>query len=200
MNKQEFLTQLRKELSGLPQNEIEERIAFYGEMIDDRVDEGLSEENAVAEIGSVSDIAAQIISEIPLSKIAKEKIKLKRRLKAWEVVLLAVGSPIWLSLLAAAFAVVFSVYVSLWAVVVSLWACFASCAACVPGGAAGGVVMLFSGNTPAGLAMLAAGVVCAGLSVFAFYGCKAATKGMVLLTKKMALWMKKCFVKKEDGV
>ena len=105
-----------------------------------------------------------------------------------------------LALLAAAFAVVSSVYVSLWAVVVSLWACFASCAACVLGGAAGGVVMLFSGNTPAGLAMLAAGVVCAGLSVFAFYGCKAATKGMVLLTKKMALWMKKCFVKKEDGV
>jgi len=200
MHKQEFLTQLRKELSGLPQNEIEERIAFYGEMIDDRVDEGLSEENAVAEIGSVSDIAAQIISEIPLSKIAKEKIKLKRRLKAWEVVLLAVGSPIWFSLLAAAFAVVFSVYVSLWAVVVSLWACFASCVACAFGGAAGGVVVLCGGNTPAGITMLAAGLVCAGVSIFVLFGCKAATKGMVLLTKKMALWMKKCFVKKEDGV
>ncbi len=33
MNKQEFLTDLRKALSGLPQDDIEERIAFYGEMI-----------------------------------------------------------------------------------------------------------------------------------------------------------------------
>ena len=33
MNKQEFLTELRKGLSGLPQNDIEERLAFYGEML-----------------------------------------------------------------------------------------------------------------------------------------------------------------------
>ena len=200
MNKQEFLTQLRKELSGLPQNEIEERIVFYGEMIDDRVDEGLSEQEAVAAVGPVSEIIAQVIEEIPFARIAAERIKPKRRLKAWEIVLLAVGSPIWFSLLAAAFAVVFSVYVSLWAVVVSLWAWFASCVACAFGGAAGGGVVLCGGNTPAGITMLAAGLVCAGVSIFVLFGCKAATKGMVLLTKKMALWMKKCFVKKEDGV
>ena len=44
MRKQEFLAQLRKALSGLPQDEIEERLTFYGEMIDDRMEEGLSEE------------------------------------------------------------------------------------------------------------------------------------------------------------
>ncbi len=43
MNKQAFLTQLRKGLSGLPQEDIEERLAFYSEMIDDRIEEGLSE-------------------------------------------------------------------------------------------------------------------------------------------------------------
>ena len=48
MNKQEFLSQLRKGLAGLPQNDIEERLAFYGEMIDDRIEEGLSEEEAVS--------------------------------------------------------------------------------------------------------------------------------------------------------
>ena len=39
MNKQEFLAELRKRLSGLPQADIEERIVFYSEMIDDRTEE-----------------------------------------------------------------------------------------------------------------------------------------------------------------
>lgn len=40
MSKEEFLTRLRSALAGLPQNEVNERIAFYGEMIDDRMEEG----------------------------------------------------------------------------------------------------------------------------------------------------------------
>ena len=42
MSKQAFLARLRKELSGLPKDDIEERLAFYEEMIDDRTEEGLS--------------------------------------------------------------------------------------------------------------------------------------------------------------
>ena len=97
MNKQEFLEQLRKGLSGLPQNDIEEGLTFYSEMIDDRMDEGLSEEEAVSAIGSVDEIVKQVVADIPLAKIAKESIKPKRRLSAGEIVLLALGSPIWFS-------------------------------------------------------------------------------------------------------
>ena len=39
MTKQEFLAELRRGLSGLPQNDIEERLNFYSEMIDDRMEE-----------------------------------------------------------------------------------------------------------------------------------------------------------------
>ena len=45
MNKQEFLTRLRLGLAGLPQEEIAERVSFYHEMIDDRVEDGLTEED-----------------------------------------------------------------------------------------------------------------------------------------------------------
>ena len=48
MNKQEFLDELRKGLCGLPSEDIEERINFYSEMIDDRMEEGLTEEESVA--------------------------------------------------------------------------------------------------------------------------------------------------------
>lgn len=56
MNKQEFLMRLREGLSGLPENDIEERLIFYSEMIDDRKEEGLSEEEAVREIGNIDEI------------------------------------------------------------------------------------------------------------------------------------------------
>lgn len=197
MSKQEFLVRLRKGLSGLPQDDIEERLMFYSEMIEDQMEEGLSEEEAVSAVGSVDEIAAQVVADIPLAKIAKERIKPKRRLSAGEIVLLALGSPIWLSLGIAAFAVTLSLYISLWAVIISLWAVFASLAVCFIGGVLACIVFTVGGNGASGIAMLAAGIVCAGLSIFMFYGCKAATTGTLLLTKKMTIYIKNCFIKKE---
>ena len=199
MSKQEFLVQLRKGLSGLPQDDIEERLTFYSEMIEDRKEDGLSEEEAVSVIGTVDEIVAQVLAEIPLVKIAKERIKSKRRLSAGEIVILALGSPIWLSLGIAAIAVIFLLYISLWAAIISLWAVFASFAACSIGGVLACVIFAVGGNGASGLAMFAAGIACAGLSIFMFYGCKAATDGILILAKKMAIWTKKCFRGKEEA-
>lgn len=200
MLKQEFLLQLKKGLSGLPQNDIEERLAFYNEMIEDRVEEGLSEEEAVCAVGSVSDIVAQAIAEIPLTKLAKERIKPKRRLKVWEIVLLALGSPIWLSLGIAAIAVLFSIEVVMWAAIVSLWTIFASLVVCALGGVALCVMLAIGGNIVSAIAVLAAGVFCAGLSVFAFCGCRIVTESAVLGTKKAASRLKKRLIQtKEEG-
>ena len=197
MNKQEFLAELRKGLSGLPQGDIKERESFYSEMIDDRMEEGLSEEEAVSAVGSVDEIVTQVVAETPLAKIAKERIKSKRRLRVGEIVLLALGSPIWLSLGIAAFAVILSLYISLWAVIISLWSVFVSLAACSIGSVPACIIFTVGGDGASGVAMLAAGIVCAGLSIFIFYGCKAATDGTLILTKKIAIWIKNCFIKKE---
>lgn len=199
MNKQEFLARLREGLSGLPREDIEERLTFYSEMIEDRMEEGLSEEEAVFEIGTVEELVSQTVADTPLAKIAKERIKPKRRLKAWEIILIVLGSPIWLSLLIAVFAVIFTLYVVLWAVIICLWAAFASVLACAFGAVVGGTVLVCNGNTSTGIALIAAGLVCAGLSIFVFYGCKAATRGVLILTKKIALWTKNCFRKKEEA-
>lgn len=197
MNKQGFLAQLRKELSGLPQADIEEHLTFYSEMIADQMEEGLPEEEAVSAAGSVEEIIAQTIADIPYGKIAKGKLKPKKRLKAWEIALLILGSPIWFSLLIAAFAVIMSLYTSLWAIIISLWAVFVSLAACSIGGMLVCVVFTAGGNGASGLAMLATGIICSGLSVFMFYGCKAVTNGTLILTKKITVWIKNCFIKKE---
>ncbi len=199
MNKQEFISALRARLNGMPEQDTAERIDFYVEMIDDRMEEGLSEEEAIAKLGSVDTIASQIIADIPLSKIAKEKLKSKRRIKAWEIVLLVLGSPIWLSLLIVALAVVLSLYVILWSLIASVWAVFASFCACALGGIAVGVIFICFSNVPSGIATIGAAIACAGLSIFLFFGAYASTKGAVLLTKKIALGIKKCFIKKENA-
>ena len=198
MNKQEFLAELRKGLSGLPKDEVEERLTFYSEIIDDRMEDGIPEETAVCEIGTIDEIVSQIIADIPLTKLVKEKITPKNKLKAWEIVLIILGSPIWLSLLIAVFAVIFSLYVVLWSVIIALWAAFASFVACGLAGIAAGVYFAAGGNGLTGIVMIGAGIVCAGLSVFMFFVCKAATKGISNLTKKLAIWIKNCFIKKEE--
>ena len=173
MNKIEYLAELRKGLSGLPQEEIEERVTFYSEMIDDRMEEGLSESEAVGAIGTISDVVAQILAETPITTLVKEKVRTNRAMKAWEIVLLVLGSPLWLSLLEA------------------------SLVACALGGPVSAVVLALQGNGLVSIAMLGAGAVCAGLSIFIFFGCKVSTKGAMVVTRKMALGVKYLFVGRE---
>ena len=198
MNKHEFLAELRKGLSGLPKEDIEERVAFYGEMIEDRVEEGCSEEEAVSEIGSVEEIVSQIVAETPISKIVKERVSPKRSLKAWEIILIILGAPIWLSLLIAAFSVLLSVWVAVFSVIVSLWAVAVSLVAMLLGGIAAGVVVIVKGGVWQGIALFGAGLACAGIGILLFIGCLYTVKGIVFLTKELAVGIKKAFIRKEE--
>ena len=79
MNKQEFLAILQKKLSKhLSKAEANERLSFYEEMINDQIEEGLSEADSVSKIGSADDIVNQILSEMPTNKAKKESSKQKR--------------------------------------------------------------------------------------------------------------------------
>ncbi|MBR2460562.1 MAG: DUF1700 domain-containing protein [Clostridia bacterium] len=193
MRKQEFLRALKRKLARLPRQELEERLNFYSEMIDDRIEEDRTEEEAVSDIGTVDEITAQILADK-----ATEREKPKRRLGILEILLLALGSPIWLSLVIAAFSVIFSIYAVLWSIVVSVWSVFASLAACAISGVVAGIIFSFIGNGLSGIVTATAGIVCAGLTVFLFFGCKAATKGIIVLTQKSAAGIKGYFVKKEN--
>ena len=120
-----------------------------------------------------------------------------KRNRAWIITLLAIGSPLWLSLLISAIAVVLAVYISLWAVIVSLWAVFGALVGCAVGGILTAVGLVFLVNGYAALAMLGCGAVCAGLSILIFLGCKAATKATIVLTGKIIRSIAKCFSRKE---
>ena len=129
---------------------------------------------------------------------AEVEAKSKRGGKAWIIVLICIGSPIWVSLVVAALAVVISVYATLWACIGSFWGCFAAIIA-------GAVVSIFQSglffaiNVPLAFVFLAAAFTLAGVSIFAFLGCKWATIGMVKLTKLITVWTKKNFFAEKGG-
>ena len=78
MYREEFLNELSAKLAGLPEEEVGERLSFYREMIEDRMEDGVPESEAVAQIGTPDEITAQIMSEIPLTRLVKEKVADRR--------------------------------------------------------------------------------------------------------------------------
>jgi len=198
MNKKEFLEKLEKSLSGLPKKDIEERLAFYSEMIDDQVEEGISEEEAVSKIGPINNVTNQIVADTSIVKIVKEKMRPKRKLQAWEIILIILGSPLWFPLLVAAFSVLLSVYIVIWSVIITLWALELALALVFPAGIVMFVVNLIRGNAGAGFAHLGIAFVCAGLAIVAFFGCLKVTKEILVLTKRAFLGFKKLFIGKEN--
>lgn len=199
MNKREFLDEIKNGISGIPREDIDGRLAFYSEMIDDRMEDGLSEEEAVAAAGSPDEIVKQIVADYPLNRLVKEKIKPERTLKGWEIALIVLGFPLWLPLLISAFAVILSLYICVWAVVISLWAAEISLFACALAGVACAVVFFIRGFTLQAIALFGAGVFCAGFSVLFFLVCRAATKGVLCLTKKAVFSVKSKLAGKESA-
>ncbi len=194
MSKNEFLKELESRLNGLPSEDIKERVAFYEEMINDRLEEGKSEEEALKEIGTVDEIVEQITKETPLVKLVKERVKPKRRIQAWEIVLIAVGFPLWLPLLITAFALIMVAYILVWTLVivtytVEIATSVAGLVAIIAGAAA-----FFSGAHWYGVGLAAGGVMCIGFSILFIFACIGATKASIALTKVIILSIKKKFV------
>ena len=194
MNKERFLIELASALAGLPEDDVEKSLEYYSEMIDDRIEDGLSEEEAVADLGPIEEIRAQIIKDTPLPKLIKERVKSKRSLNGLEITLLIVGFPIWFPLLAAAASVVFSLYVTLWSLIIVLFAVEISFAACAFAGIVAAPLFFSLGNIPSALFLLGCGLFLAGLSVLWVFVCKWGVKFLIWLTR---VFIKSLFIRKE---
>ena len=195
----EFLDALRELLKGMPPKEREESIAYYREMIEDRIEDGATEQDAVAAVGTPEQAAEQILRDTPITKLVKERVKPKRRLAAWEIVLLILGSPVWVPLLVAAIVVVLSLYVVLWSLVISLYAVMVACLATGIVGVVYFFMFCVGGNFGAALVLLGAGIALIGISIFSFLGASASAKGLVALIGKLVLGIKKMLAGKGEN-
>lgn len=200
MTKIQFLFALDEKLQGLTKDEIEERLLFYSEMIEDRMEEGLNEEEAVAAVGDVDEIAASIMAELTQMKAETEsnpEAKSKRRLAGWEIALLILGIPVWVPLISAAFVIGLALYVSAWAMLISLWVCFGVLAVGSPYLLVLGISQIIGSQVITGIALIGAALSCVGITVFAFYGCLALSRLMIRLTVWSFRRIARLFSKKE---
>ena len=128
MRKEAYLDLLRMKLMEADIPGIDQMVDFYAEMIDDRMEDGMMEEEAVASMENIDSIVSQARADRPITdlvtarmKESHEAAKKKGHGTRW-MVLAIIGFPVWFPLLVAFFAVLLAVYVSLWAVVIALYA------------------------------------------------------------------------------
>jgi|BioPla2DNA2_1021312.scaffolds.fasta_scaffold14179_4 uncharacterized membrane protein len=194
MTKEKFLEELQVKLKGLPKEDIDDRVSFYSEMIDDRIEDGLSEEEAIREIGTSDEIASKVIESTSLTKIVKEKVRLKRKLEAWEIVLIILGFPLWFPLLIMALTFIFVFIVLLWSGVIVAWSLEGSIIATSINFLINSIYNLFSGVFISSLGMLGTSLLLVGAAIFLFYACVKITELTAKVTKKIVLSIKKALV------
>ena len=200
MGKIEFLYELDRRLAMLPEEDRARSIEYYSEIIDDRIEDGIPEEKAVLYLGSIDDIVSQIVSETPLPKLIKTKLKKKDNAKAgtkiWETILLIFGFLVFgIPVIASIFAVAVSIYASLWAVVIAL---FAVSVALFAGGILAIIAffpIIVMGHVPNAFIALGAGFISLGLVVPFFYIAKYSAIGAILVSKGIILAIKKSFIR-----
>ncbi len=194
----EFLSALTHRLGYLPYAEVKKTVDFYREAIADRMEDGMTEAEAVAALGSVDDIAREIEMNLPLSTVVKTRVDdARERAKeqkeaegggayAFKLLFLVLTCPVWGSLLIAGAAVVLGLLVAVFSVVFTLGV---TAMALIVGGLAAAVVAFavpYPGLAPR-LMLSGIGLVTAALGfvfVLVTMISERAVKGSLRLTAK----------------
>lgn len=126
MNKQEFIVRLEDRLSRLPKSEKERVLNFYNETIEDRMEDGMSEMEAVQSLDAIDDIVNQIYEEhdIPTQPYPKKNAN-----KLLKYIALVFFSPFLFTFLA----MLFVLYLMSWTVIAFLFCILIAMGALVVG-------------------------------------------------------------------
>lgn len=192
MKKKEFLKELENNLKGLPQRDIDERVEFYSEMIDDRIEDGKTEEQAVAEIGSIDEVVDQIAKDTSLVRLVKNKIQPKRSIGGLGIVLLILGFPLWFPLLITFFVLVLVFFILMWVLVIVTYGIEAALFGSAGIYVAAAFAQMSDGVPFKGSAGMAIALLGAAL-VFIFV-CIAATKLSYRFNKSVLTGIKRSFI------
>ena len=176
MTRDEFLNRLGELLACLPADQVKETQEFYAEAIADRMEDGMTEAEAVAAMGTPGEVAEATLDELPAVPRAIARTKRKSTALLW--VLAIVGSPVWIPLLLAFVAVL---ALCVWIVAAAF-------------GGAGLVGLLFAvdgiiiGHVPYVLASMGMGFASIGVALLTGAGAWTASRQIARLS---ALWAKK---------
>jgi uncharacterized membrane protein len=183
----------------LSEEDIDKALDFYMEAINDRIDDGLTEEQAIKAVGTSDEVAEQILMDTPLPKLVSATVKPQRKLKAWEIILIVLGAPVWIPIAIALLSVALAVFITLFALMFAL-------AAVLIGFVISGIALLimaviavFAGGAGTALLKFAVGLVAIGVGILLFIPVKAAVLWLIELCGRFFKWIKKQFVKRKNS-
>ena len=199
MTKADFLQLLERALAQLSDEERQKNLEYYSELLDDMMEEGMTEAEATAKLGSPNQIAQNILQEMPLGKLVSTRMKPRSGWTPLAIVLAVVGSPVWVPLLLAAVAVVLALFVSIWALGFAAVAVVIALAVAV---VAAPIIAIRAAvlTLPLGLMLLGAGLVLLGLCVLGGLMAVELCKLLWQLTVWLAHKIKGLFIRKEENV
>ena len=168
MTKKEFIEALSWQLKALPKKERESSLAYYEEMIGESMEDGLSEEEAVAAAGTPEEASEEIFKGLSLIDKARMTISKGGRTRnatKTEKVLFWLSLPILIPLVIAAVSIGLTLFIVSWALFIS-WC--AMVAAFILGGI-GAIVLGIADFVRVGIAgrlmLIGAGIACAGVGL-----------------------------------
>lgn len=198
MNKEEFLQTLDQRLQTLPQSDRERSVHYFSEIIDDRMEDGMSEEEAVADLESIDAIVEDILNEREEAEVSSTIQPSKtRRFPLWlTILLLVLGSPVWVPLFLTAISVATTLYLCLWIIL----ACVYLAAVSLVFGGVAGFFAVFSAagvyGAPAAVFLAGASFFCIGGGILLFFPATWFAKWIVKLTKWCVLRLGEMFTAK----
>jgi uncharacterized membrane protein len=202
MIKTDFIKALASGLASLPQSEIDKTAAYYSEIIEDRMEDGMAEEEAVEALGGVDSIVETVMYDMSLSTLMKARVaesKSKASNKGLWIALVVLGFPLWFPLLLAFIVILLAIYITIWSLILSLYAVVVSLGISGIAGIVGGVALCFAASLPTGIGLIGAGLCGCGLTLFMIMPVVAMTKGLVRLTASIAHKIKSFFITRKGG-
>lgn len=166
----EFLVELKCRLSHLPVSEVGKILSFYSESIQDKVEDGWTEEQAVKSFGNMNEIVSNIEADIPFGAFVKDKVVSKSSnqsstVKVLLIVIAILTLPIWVPIVAVIFAVVVMIYAVLWIIPITIGALYFSLYLMAISGVIFGFLRIFTVSFSTGLGYLGFGLICTGLVI-----------------------------------
>lgn len=170
MKKAEFLAQLRNRLGQLPPQDVEKTLEYYSEMIDDYIESGYSPEAAVAKMGNVNDVAAQILAGARTPVYEAQVAQKQKKRSGLVIVLLILGFPLWFPLLITAFSLLLTAAIVIGVLAIVLpWSLVASFGASALGLLIATAVVLVGEGIGAAAITLGAALVLGALCIFCLW-------------------------------
>ena len=179
MTKQNFIEKLKKELKDESYETVCQAINYYEEMIDDLMEDGYREEEAILKLGNVKDILKNMKAQevVEISKMKKSTV-------VTITILLILGFPLWGSLLAAAACLVLSFYILIWCIPILTVALGIGGFLSFVVGILGSFI-LFGDSVSLGLTQLGITALLGALSIIGFYLTYLVSGRILHFTKKI---------------